>query len=183
MAGKRGCSLKLAFLLHAGGFVMLMIGCLTPYWSRVQDVTSGKVVYHQGLLVNYVPDNDWTFRDFNTLKKAGSDTSILYLTLSISFGILVIFFEFFLLEAFAFVLYNASCGKKYHPDYLMVFSLLTGLMAVVSLILYEQFTGRSFNDSTDVKLDFSRGFVVIYIAASFLSAFFMVCDRSSDQKK
>ena len=71
--GKRGCALKLAFLLHALGLIALVLGVATPYWSRVVD-TSGNVISYSGLLVDYLPGGDWTFRDFNTFKNGETTT-------------------------------------------------------------------------------------------------------------
>ncbi|XP_076457282.1 uncharacterized protein LOC143295049 [Babylonia areolata] len=173
MRGKRGCALKLAFVLHVLGFVALLAGIATPYWSGVEDG-------HEGLLVSITATGqDWAFRDFNVMKKAGSSEAVLYLTVSVWLGVAGVLMEFFLLEAFAMALCNASCGKRYNPDWLMLFSLLAGLTAITSLAMFEQYTGRSFQQSTDVKTDISRGLVIVYIAAVFLSTFLTVCDRSA----
>ena len=72
--GKRGCALKLAFILHILGLMALVAGVASPFWSRVVDDTSGTVLYYKGLLVDYMPGGDWTFRDFNTFKTGEEGT-------------------------------------------------------------------------------------------------------------
>ena len=57
---------------------------------------------------------------------ASTDKTILYITLSVIFAFVAIFLEFFLVESYAFAVYNASCGKRYNPDWLMIFSFLSG---------------------------------------------------------
>ena len=45
---------------------------------------------------------------------------------AIAFAILSIMFEIAVVEAYAFALYNRSCGIRYVPEWLVVFSLLSG---------------------------------------------------------
>ena len=72
MGGKRGCALKLALFLNVIGWLALVAGCVTPYWSRIVDETSGDVQQHHGLLVSHTPGGSWTFLDFNQFQDGES---------------------------------------------------------------------------------------------------------------
>ncbi|KAK7091806.1 uncharacterized protein [Littorina saxatilis] len=183
--GKRSCSLCISFGLHVVGLAALVAGMCSPYWSRVYDETSGAVTVYNGLFVSLDPQGNFTLTDFNQFKDAGRNDTQLYGVLALSFGIGSMFLQFFLVQAYGFAFYNASCGKAYNPDWLMIFSLLSGFVCITCLVLYEQFLGRNLKQlaSTNViKMDYSRGFVIIFIALAFVAAFFTVCDRTNNPK-
>ena len=57
---------------------------------------------------------------------------------------------------------------------------MAGITGITSLVLYGQYIGSSLAGSTSTdNMNYSRGFVIISVAASFLNAFFTVCDRTA----
>ena len=57
---------------------------------------------------------------------------------------------------------------------------MAGITGITSLALYGQYIGSSLAGSTSIdNMDYSRAFVIISVAASFLAAFFTVCDRTA----
>lgn len=181
MGGKRGCALKLAFGLHVIGFAALLLGCATPCWTGLTD-SYGITAYH-GLLVDVDKDTrQWILRDFNEFRNVNRTNNFVgYLLMAVIFGLLAIFLELFLLQSFAFALFNASCGKKYNPYWLSGFSLLSGSCGIVCLVLYQQYTGNAVLAlNIGIAIEFSRALVIVFVGTVLLGGVLAVCDRAPD---